>query len=63
MEYLEYQLIIIWKVAKDIKEIFKAVNVETMQSNTTVFGDFNGSIIKSLPPNLKTIFVCENKQQ
>ena len=26
------------------KERFEAVNVKTMQSNTTVFGDFNESI-------------------
>ena len=45
MEYLEYQQRIMWKVEKDIKEKFEGVNVETMQSNTTVFGDFNGSII------------------
>ena len=45
IEYLEYQQRIMWKVEKDIKEKFEGVNVETMQSNTTVFGDFNGSII------------------
>ena len=37
LEYLEYQQRIIWKVEKDTKEMFEAVNVETMQSNTTVF--------------------------
>ena len=41
---------IIWKLEKYIKEMFEAVNVEdvnveTMQSNTTVSGDFNGSIV------------------
>ena len=37
LEYQEYHQRIIWKVEKDIKEIFEAANVETMQSNTTVF--------------------------
>ena len=46
LEYLEYQQRIIWKVEKDIKEMLEAVNVGTMPSNTTVFGDFNGSIVE-----------------